>query len=74
MLVMVRAVIVLVLLVFLPAVAHAEKRLALLIGNEAYASSIGALANPHNDVALLEQALKASVSRLLSSGTPASAG
>jgi Caspase domain len=58
MLVMVRAVIVLVLLVFLPAVAHAEKRHALLIGNEAYAPAIGALANPHNDVAVLEQALK----------------
>jgi uncharacterized caspase-like protein len=38
--------------------ALAEKRMALLIGNEAYASRIGQLANPHNDVALLEQALK----------------
>src|SRR5262249_23728934 len=38
--------------------AQAEKRIALLIGNEAYASQIGQLANPHNDVALLEQALK----------------
>ena len=38
--------------------ALAEKRVALLIGNEAYASEIGRLANPHNDVALLEQALK----------------
>jgi hypothetical protein len=37
---MVRAVIVLVLLVFLPAVAHADKRLALLIGNEACAPTI----------------------------------
>jgi uncharacterized caspase-like protein len=27
-------------------------------GNEAYASEIGRLANPHNDVALLEQALE----------------
>jgi Caspase domain len=35
-----------------------DKRIALLIGNEAYASQIGHLANPHNDVALLEQALK----------------
>jgi formylglycine-generating enzyme required for sulfatase activity len=35
-----------------------DKRIALLIGNEAYASKIGQLANPHNDVALLEQALK----------------
>jgi uncharacterized caspase-like protein len=38
--------------------ARAEKRIALLIGNEAYGSEIGRLANPHNDVALLEQALK----------------
>jgi formylglycine-generating enzyme required for sulfatase activity len=35
-----------------------DKRIALLIGNEAYASEIGRLANPHNDVALLDQALK----------------
>jgi len=38
--------------------ALAEKRIALLIGNEAYASEIGRLANPHNDVALLAQTLK----------------
>ena len=38
--------------------ALAEKRIALLIGNETYASQIGGLANPHNDVALLEQTLK----------------
>src|SRR5262249_8368522 len=41
----------------LPALA-AEQRIALLIGNEAYAAEIGRLANPHNDVALLEQTLK----------------
>jgi caspase domain-containing protein len=39
--------------------AHAEKRLALLIGNQGYGNEIGRLANPHNDVALLEKALKA---------------
>jgi hypothetical protein len=38
--------------------AQAEKRVALLIGNEGYAREIGRLANPHNDVAVLEQALK----------------
>jgi uncharacterized caspase-like protein len=38
--------------------ALAEKRLALLIGNEMYAGAIGRLDNPHNDVGLLEQALK----------------
>src|SRR5438876_662871 len=35
-----------------------EKRFALLIGNQSYAPAIGALANPHNDVALLERTLK----------------
>jgi formylglycine-generating enzyme required for sulfatase activity len=55
---MVRTIVVLILLALLPSVAHADKRLALLIGNEAYAPAIGALANPHNDVSLLEQALK----------------
>ena len=57
---MVRAAIVLLLLLLAPsaAVAQAEKRIALLIGNEAYGSEIGRLANPHNDVGLLEQALK----------------
>jgi len=38
--------------------AHAEKRIALLVGNQAYTSAIGALANPHNDVVLLERALE----------------
>lgn len=38
--------------------AHAEKRVALLIGNQSYTSEIGRLANPHNDIALLEKALK----------------
>jgi len=48
-----------VLLMFAAApAALAEKRIALLIGNEAYTTEIGRLANPHNDVALLEQTLK----------------
>jgi len=38
--------------------ARAEKRIALLIGNQGYTSEIGRLANPHNDIALLEKALK----------------
>src|SRR5262245_41495962 len=47
-------------LLSLPTALHAqtEKRIALLIGNQAYGSEIGRLANPHNDVALLEKALK----------------
>ncbi|MGP0092869.1 MAG: SUMF1/EgtB/PvdO family nonheme iron enzyme [Xanthobacteraceae bacterium] len=37
---------------------HAEKRLALLIGNQAYNAEVGPLGNPHNDVALMEKTLK----------------
>jgi formylglycine-generating enzyme required for sulfatase activity len=55
---MMRVVLILVLLAFLPSFAHAEKRIALLIGNESYSAEIGRLSNPHNDVALLEKALK----------------
>ena len=49
------------LLLLLPTALHAqsEKRIALLIGNQGYGSEIGRLANPHNDVALLEKTLKA---------------
>jgi hypothetical protein len=38
--------------------AHADKRVALLIGNGKYAA-VGALANPRNDVLLLKKALDA---------------
>jgi uncharacterized caspase-like protein len=55
---MVRAAIVLLLLALMPSAAQAEKRIALLIGNQSYTSEIGRLSNPHNDIALLEQALK----------------
>ena len=43
-------------LLVLPAVAlvQVEKRIALLIGNQAYTSKIGALANPHDVVSLLK--------------------
>ena len=50
---MARIIAALLLFVLLPSGAHAQKRLALLIGNQGYATAIGALANPHNDVALL---------------------
>jgi uncharacterized caspase-like protein len=53
-----RSVVFLLGLLLAHSAALAEKRLALLIGNEAYTSAIGRLANPHNDVALLEQTLK----------------
>src|SRR5262245_38078020 len=53
-------VVVAVVLLLLPATAfaQAEKRIALLIGNQAYGNEIGRLTNPHNDVALLGKALK----------------
>ena len=49
-----------IFLLLLPTALHAqaEKRIALLIGNQGYDSEIGRLANPHNDVALLEKTLK----------------
>lgn len=37
--------------------AIAEKRVALLISNEAYDKAIGPLKNPHNDIALIKAAL-----------------
>src|SRR5262245_2288846 len=40
------------------AFAQAEKRIALLIGNQDYGNEIGRLANPYNDAALLERSLK----------------
>ena len=52
---MLRTAIIVFLFILLPSPARAEAR---LIGNEAYASEIGRLANPHNDVGVLEQALK----------------
>jgi len=55
---MVRAAIVLLLLMLMSSAALAEKRIALLIGNEAYSSKIGRLANHHNLVALLVKSLK----------------
>src|SRR5215475_1113222 len=51
-------VVVFLMLMLLPSAVQAEKRMALLIGNQSYSSTIGALANPHNDVALLETSLK----------------
>ncbi len=47
-------------LLLLPTALHAqaEKRIALLIGNQGYGNEIGRLSNPHNDIALLEKVLK----------------
>src|SRR5262245_2072296 len=55
----VRAVVTIALWLLPTAVlAQAEKRIALLIGNQAYGNEIGRLTNPHNDVAVLERSLK----------------
>ncbi len=40
-----------------PAFAE-EKRFALLIGNQAYDTSVGVLKNPHNDIAIVAESLK----------------
>jgi len=55
---MLRLAFVLLLCVLPLSSALAEKRVALLIGNQNYTSEIGRLTNPHNDIALLESALK----------------
>jgi uncharacterized caspase-like protein len=54
---MVRVAIALILLVLVPSGALAEKRIALLIGNQGYNAKVGPLKNPHNDVALVGAAL-----------------
>lgn len=38
--------------------ANAEKRIALLIGNQSYTPAVGPLKNPHNDVELVGSALR----------------
>jgi uncharacterized caspase-like protein len=38
--------------------AHAERRIALLIGNQGYNAKVGALKNPHNDITLVGAALE----------------
>src|SRR5262252_7211160 len=37
--------------------AQTEKRIALLIGNRTYDASVGGLKNPHNDIAVVGEAL-----------------
>jgi uncharacterized caspase-like protein len=54
---MVWAAIVLVIVQLLPSLAHAEARFALLIGNQSYDRSVGALKNPYNDIAVVGEAL-----------------
>jgi hypothetical protein len=38
--------------------AFAERRLALLIGNQGYSDKVGRLKNPHNDIALVDSVLR----------------
>jgi hypothetical protein len=52
------AVALLLLIVVVSAAARAEARFALLIGNQSYDPSVGVLRNPHNDIALVGEALK----------------
>ena len=49
-----------IVLLLLPSTvcAQAEKRIALLIGNQSYGAKIGALKNPHADIALIGEALR----------------
>src|SRR5262249_317463 len=56
----VRAALVLLLLMLMPpvAVAQAEKRIALLIGNQTYNPKVGPLKNPHYDIGLVGRALR----------------
>ena len=48
-----------IVLLLLPtaALAQVEKRIALLIGNQAYADAVGPLQNAHKDIALVGRAL-----------------
>jgi len=55
---MVRVAIASVVLIAWSAMVAAQPRHALLIGNQSYGREIGPLANPHNDVALLERTLQ----------------
>jgi uncharacterized caspase-like protein len=52
-------VVIAIVLLLLPgaAFAQAEKRIALLIGNRSYDTSVGVLKNPHNDIAVVGEAL-----------------
>ena len=58
---MVRAVIIFVVMMLLTSAAQAqsEKRVALVIGNQAYKPGVGALLNPLNDIRTVGSALKA---------------
>jgi carboxyl-terminal processing protease len=54
---MLRVAVVVFLIALLPAHARAEARIALLIGNQGYATEVGPLKNPYRDVAIVGAAL-----------------
>jgi hypothetical protein len=54
---MMRAVVALMLLVLMPSAAHAEKRFAILIGNQSYDSSVGISKNPLKGITVVGDAL-----------------
>jgi formylglycine-generating enzyme required for sulfatase activity len=56
---MVRVAVTILLLLVASSAAQAEKRIALVIGNQGYDPSVGVLKNPHNDIAIVGQSLAA---------------
>ncbi len=57
MLRLLRSAICFLSLLLLHSAALAEKRVALVIGNQGYASDVGPLKNPHNDIRIVGTAL-----------------
>jgi hypothetical protein len=53
---MLRAIVVLLIATLLSSAVHAQQRIALLIGNQAYNASVGPLKNPHNDISVVGSA------------------
>ncbi|MGE3702241.1 MAG: SUMF1/EgtB/PvdO family nonheme iron enzyme [Hyphomicrobiaceae bacterium] len=53
------AIALMLLIVVLPSSAWAQERFALLIGNQGYNDKVGALRNPHNDIAAVGKSLEA---------------
>jgi hypothetical protein len=54
----VRSLFSLLMVLVLSSGSHAENRIALLIGNQAYNEKVGPLKNPHNDIAVVGTALE----------------
>src|SRR5262249_22065511 len=67
-----RAAVIVLLIALLHSKALAEARIALLIGNQGYADSVGPLRNPSNDIALVGRSLQQVGFRLLAARRDAS--